>query len=89
MISDNSNWRNKLWRFYHAASKWGAPEKVCNALYNAIDKLPHGKIDVSLYEAARLAARLANRNELAKWHAEPKLTAMEKRRWAEQVGSDV
>ena len=89
MISDNSNWRNKVWRFYHAASKWGAPDNVCKSLYAAIDKLPYGKIDVELFDAARLAAKIANRADLAKWHAEPKLSAMEKRRWAEQVGSDV
>jgi len=82
-------WRAKLWKFLHKSKEWNAPEAIVESLYKAIEKHPHHQIDTKLYEAARLAARTANRASLAQYHKEPKLSALAEQRWIREVGSDL
>jgi hypothetical protein len=85
----NHTWKGKLYIFYHAASKWGAPDHVLKKLFKCISDLNHNEIKTDLYETARLTARLANRANLAQHHKEPKLTQLANSRWIREVGSDL
>ena len=85
----NHSWKGKLWSYYHAACKWGAPDHVTSKLYRAIDNLDHGEINTELFEVARLTARLANVDNLSKAHSDPKLTQVAESRWIREIGSNL